>query len=266
MKKEHENASKVCPPHRFLFLLLLLLRASRSSSSQSRPGDYERCDMRARYYEGAVGRAGTCISGSRCVTRLIKIPRDLLRQAHAAARNGARKRKKEKEREGAREKRTRGTDTEWTDAEEERRRRRVRATHSTAALSSTHVVSTQFAMKYRSDHRPCADDHNGLPALNRLPHATSAFAVLHLDLSLAAAPFLLSFVLSRSPLPTRDIRISSRAVSRSGEKSALSNEEKFIRGASHATMALIRLNSNMIVLLFLPVSLDFARFVATEII
>lgn len=26
--------------------------------------------------------AATCISGSRCVTRLIKIPRDLLRQAH----------------------------------------------------------------------------------------------------------------------------------------------------------------------------------------
>lgn len=45
----HEIASEVCPsppppcP-------------AASSSSQSRPGDYERCDMRARYYEGAVGR------------------------------------------------------------------------------------------------------------------------------------------------------------------------------------------------------------------
>lgn len=115
--------------------------------------------------------------------------------------NGRREREK---REGRRERereRPRGTRCEWTYAEEERRWWRVRATHSVAALSSTHVVSTQFAMKYRGDHRPCADDHNGLPALNRLPHATSAFAVLHLDLSLAAAPFLLSFVFPRPPLP-----------------------------------------------------------------
>jgi len=126
-----------------------------------------------------------------------------------------------REREGERREQTRGDRYEWTHAEEERRWRRVRATHSAAALSSTHVVSTQFAMKYRGDHRPCANDHNGLPTLNRLPHATSAFAVLHLDLSLAAAPFLLSFALSifsPSPLPTRDIRISSRAVSWSGRE------------------------------------------------
>lgn len=154
--------------------------------------------------------AGTCISGSRCVTRLIKIPRDLLRRApRGREREGRGERKgerKEKERkEGQKRKRGGGWGVgeryEWTYAEEERRWRRARATHSAAALSSTHVVSTQFAMKYRGDHRPCADDHNGLPALNRLPHATSAFAVLHLDLSLAAAPFL-SFVLSTSyPYP-----------------------------------------------------------------
>lgn len=81
----------------------LHLRVPPSSSSQSRPGDYERCDMRARYYEGAVGRATTCISGSRCVTRLIKIPRDLLRWALVArSRRGGRGRERrvdERERE-----------------------------------------------------------------------------------------------------------------------------------------------------------------------
>lgn len=128
--------------------------------------------------------------------------------------NGARKgekRRQEKERE-----RPRGTRCEWTYAEEERRWRRVRATHSVAALSSTHVVSTQFAMKYRGDHRPCADDHNGLPALNRLPHATSAFAVLHLDLSLAAAPFLLSVRVpsTSSPYPRHSYFFESRHVER----------------------------------------------------
>lgn len=177
--------------------------------------------------------AATCISGSRCVTRLIKIPRDLLRQAHGRqGRERGEKGRKEKagERERERE-RPRGTRCEWTYAEEERRWRRVRATHSVAALSSTHVVSTQFAMKYRGDHRPCADDHNGLPALNRLPHATSAFAVLHLDLSLAAAPFLLSFVFPRPPLPTRDIRISSRAVTWSGEKKARCQTRRNLLGA-----------------------------------
>lgn len=195
--------------------------------------------------------AGTCISGSRCVTRLIKIPRDLLRRARAAEGNGARK--GEKRERGGREGEERRTNErgrcEWTYAEEERRWRRVRATHSAAALSSTHVVSTQFAMKYRGDHRPCADDHNGLPALNRLPHATSAFAVLHFDLSLTVAPFLLPFVLSTSTLYPRHSYFFESPVSRGargGKKSAVSNEEKFIRGASRATIALIRLNLNTI--------------------
>lgn len=79
----------------------LVLRISRSLLSQSRLGDYERCDMRARYYGAAVGRA-TCISGSRCVTRLIKILRDLLSQ-----RDRGREEKTEKEkRKGKRERAT----------------------------------------------------------------------------------------------------------------------------------------------------------------
>lgn len=115
----------------------------------------------------------TCISGSRCVTRLIKIPRDLLRRAFAAGswRTGRkRSRKREKEREGRTERKremvgeTRGDD-EWTHAEEKRRWKRVRATYSVAALSSTHVVSTQFAMKYRGDHRHARTIITGCPHL-----------------------------------------------------------------------------------------------------
>lgn len=44
--------------------------------------------------------AATCISGSRCVTRLIKIPRDLLRQAHGRqGRERGEKGRKERARE-----------------------------------------------------------------------------------------------------------------------------------------------------------------------
>lgn len=101
--------------------------------------------------------AATCISGSRCVTRLIKIPRDLLHRANGRQGGNGRK-----ENEGERESGERGDGVRGRGASVEEKS--ARATHSAAALSSAHVVSTQFAMKYRGDHRPCADDHNGLPA------------------------------------------------------------------------------------------------------
>lgn len=90
-------------------LLLLLLRASRSSSSQSRPGDYERYAICVRDITREPLAAATCISGSRCVTRLIKIPRDLLRRAHGQqGGNGREEREVERTRERERAEKTRG--------------------------------------------------------------------------------------------------------------------------------------------------------------
>jgi len=58
-RKTRDRIGEVCrplliPASLLLRALLFLLRTLPSSSS--RAGDYERCDMRARYYEGAVGR------------------------------------------------------------------------------------------------------------------------------------------------------------------------------------------------------------------
>lgn len=112
--------------------------------------------------------ATTCISGSRCVTRLIKIPRDLLRRALAArSRRGGRERER-RVRGGEKKQRERERESdEWTHAEEKRvgGRESARATHSAAALSSTHVVSTQFAMKYRGYHRHARTIITGCPHL-----------------------------------------------------------------------------------------------------
>lgn len=93
--------------------------------------------------------AATCISGSRCVTRLIKIPRDLLRRGIAAPRRedegdeGGREGaggEKGKEREITRRRVRTNVDTRgrgarrWSEGESG-------ATHSLAvALSSAHVV------------------------------------------------------------------------------------------------------------------------------
>lgn len=127
------------------------------------------------------------------------------------------------------------------DVREERRWRSSRATHSAAALSSTHVVSTQFAMKYRGDHRPCADDHNGLPAhltgcRTQLPLSRSSTSILlsppRAIPPLVRSPDLSSPPLRRPPLyPRHSYFLESRPVKR-GKKSAVSNEEKFMRGAS----------------------------------
>jgi len=128
-------------------------------------------------------------------------------------------------------------------------------------------VSTQFAMKYRGDHRHARAIITGCPHLagrcTQLPLSRSSISVsLSLSLSLSlftlamslppalrAAPFLSRSFPSRLPsatLPRATIVFlfpCSRSVAER-EKSAASNEAKFIGGASRAAMTLIRLNLN----------------------
>lgn len=97
-----------------------------------------------------------CISGSRCVTRLIKIRHDLLRRVFTAWIQGE---ERETAKAGGSRINTRGREASVE---------REFARHTVAALRLTHVVSTQFTMKYRGNHRQYerTNDHNGLPTLS----------------------------------------------------------------------------------------------------
>lgn len=76
----HEIASEVCPSPRSC----LHLSVSRQVHRRSRGPVIMNDAICVRDITREPLAATTCISGSRCVTRLIKIPRDLLRRALAA--------------------------------------------------------------------------------------------------------------------------------------------------------------------------------------
>lgn len=165
----------------------------------------------------------------------------------------------------------------WTHAEEEcvggeeERERERERTHDALCGRVEFGSRSKYSIRDEISRRPspCASDHNGLPALSRLLHATSAFAVLHLALSLSSslsfppsialfsfccslAVILLIRSLLAFSLPLTLVRhsylfSSSGSITEQG-KSAASIEPKFIkeRDASRATMTLIKLNLNRI--------------------
>lgn len=96
---------------------------------------------------------------------------------------------------------------------------------------------------------PCADDHNGLPALSRLRCTQLPLSRSSTSIFLSLALSSLSFTHTHTHTPYRDLRISSLLLEShivEREESASSNEAKFITGVCRATIALIRLNSNRI--------------------
>lgn len=127
----------------------------------------------------------------------------------------------------------------------ERERESPRDIYSAVALSSTHVVSTQFAMKYRGDHRHARTIITGCPHLagccTQLPlswffisiflspsprrHSSRLFSPLIPSLSLLLATFVF-FLYSLKAIV--------------GKKNVASKEIKFIRDISSARIVLIR--------------------------